>query len=460
MSNYSFRKKRSTFPYIFILLLMLGIGFYVYFSNNFERIPPTIKIKDHIFWNLKEPIKLSMSDNLAIGSYKISLFQDDKEILLESKNHLKHTKHLDITLKSPKSKLLSLKKKTFLKIEAYDKSFWNFAKGNKSVKVVEIIIDKRKPIVNIISKSYALRKGGSALVVFEARDKNLDSLYIQSSSGKRFQVVKFLKKGFYISLIGNSLKDKNFKMYIIAKDKAGNITKNYIPFYYKDKRYRISKIKLKDRFLEGKIEQLFFENYDKSDGDSFTKIQKFKFVNETMRKNNGKLIAKNTNKILESKFISFNIKPFIPLKNSKKVGSFGDHRYFHYKGEFVSESYHLGIDLASIKNDKILLSNNGKVVFAGHNGIYGNMPIIYHGLGLYTLYGHCSTLFVNEGDIVRVGDVIAKTGATGLALGDHLHFGVLVQGVEVRPQEWLDKNWIKANITDIIQRARKIIEKI
>jgi murein DD-endopeptidase MepM/ murein hydrolase activator NlpD len=76
---------------------------------------------------------------------------------------------------------------------------------------------------------------------------------------------------------------------------------------------------------------------------------------------------------------------------------------------------------------------------------------------LYTLYGHCSTLKVKEGDEVQKGDVIAKTGSTGLAMGDHLHFGILVQGVEVRPVEWLDKKWIKDNIDKVFKDANKII---
>lgn len=113
--------------------------------------------------------------------------------------------------------------------------------------------------------------------------------------------------------------------------------------------------------------------------------------------------------------------------------------------------------MASVKMAKIVASNDGKVVFSGYNGIYGNMPIIDHGLGLYTLYGHCSVIEVKEGDEVKRGEVIAKTGATGLALGDHLHFGILVQGVEVRPVEWLDSKWIRDNIDKIFKDADRII---
>jgi murein DD-endopeptidase MepM/ murein hydrolase activator NlpD len=100
------------------------------------------------------------------------------------------------------------------------------------------------------------------------------------------------------------------------------------------------------------------------------------------------------------------------------------------------------------------------VVFARLNGIYGNMPMIDHGFGLYTLYGHCSKMLVEEGEEVAQGQTIARTGMTGLALGDHLHFGVLVQGVEVWPMDWMKSNWIKKNIDKVFQKADRIIGKL
>ena len=156
----------------------------------------------------------------------------------------------------------------------------------------------------------------------------------------------------------------------------------------------------------------------------------------------------------------FNIYPFRPLKGATSVASFGDHRKYFYHDEFVSEANHMGLDLASVRMAPIIASNKGKVVFADDNGVYGNSPIIDHGLGLFSLYGHCSSMRVHEGDFIDRGHVVGNTGKTGLALGDHLHFGVYVQGVPVRPEEWMDKVWIKNNVTDIIKNAKKIIEKV
>jgi murein DD-endopeptidase MepM/ murein hydrolase activator NlpD len=156
---------------------------------------------------------------------------------------------------------------------------------------------------------------------------------------------------------------------------------------------------------------------------------------------------------------SWKLNKFYPLRNGQKVASYGDERHYYYgeKDNEVSQSYHVGYDLASTKMATIKASNPGTVVYASENGIYGNMPMIDHGLGLYSLYGHCSQLLVNEGDEVKTGDAIAKTGVTGLALGDHLHFGIVVQGVEVRPVEWFDQEWIRKNVDDIFKAADKII---
>jgi murein DD-endopeptidase MepM/ murein hydrolase activator NlpD len=118
----------------------------------------------------------------------------------------------------------------------------------------------------------------------------------------------------------------------------------------------------------------------------------------------------------------------------------------------------MGIDFASVKEADIVSSNRGLTVFAKYNGIYGNNLIIYHGLGFYSLYGHCSQFLTDKGEIVKAKQIVAKTGMTGLALGDHLHFGLMVQGVMVRPQEWMDSRWIKANITDVIKKAKEMID--
>jgi len=66
---------------------------------------------------------------------------------------------------------------------------------------------------------------------------------------------------------------------------------------------------------------------------------------------------------------------------------------------------------------------------------------------------------INSGESIPTDFHVANTGKSGYAMGDHLHFGVLVQGIEVRPAEWMDKTWMKLNITNVIKNAKEIIDR-
>ncbi len=103
--------------------------------------------------------------------------------------------------------------------------------------------------------------------------------------------------------------------------------------------------------------------------------------------------------------------------------------------------------MASVKNAEVPAANSGRIIFTGEQGIYGNLIIIDHGLGLMSMYSHLSEIFIKPGDLVQKAQIIGKTGSTGLAFGDHLHFGILVGGIEVTPLEWIDPKWIRDNVT-------------
>jgi len=106
------------------------------------------------------------------------------------------------------------------------------------------------------------------------------------------------------------------------------------------------------------------------------------------------------------------------------------------------------------RNYPIEAANNGKILFASNLGIYGNTVIIDHGLGLHTLYPHLSSIDVAVGQAVKKGQVVGRSGETGLAGGDHLHYGVLVDGIPVLPTEWWDAHWIEDNVDDKLAAAR------
>jgi len=439
-----------------LLGLIVGAG-YVYTASEFEREAPTVQAEDKLFWNRTEPLKIKLADNEALKSFEIILSDGQKSVLVKEGHFQKAQKEKIIEVKYPKDKGLNDKATRFkLKIVLVDGSLWNFLQGNKAEKILDINVDYKRPIVNVLANSYSITQGGSALVVFQAEDRNLDKLYIEAG-GRKYQAEPYKKKGYYASLIAWPFTQKSFAAKIIAIDKAGNKRVADIPFYLKNKNYRVSWIQAKDKFIDGKITELASNSIEYAHISD--RIERLKAINETMRLKNEAIIHSLGKKVSTKILDTWKIKKFYPLRNGQRVASYGDERHYYYKNKNneVSHSYHVGYDLASTKMAVIRTSNAGKVVYANENGIYGNMPMIDHGLGLYSLYGHCSQLLVNKGDEVKANQAIAKTGTSGLALGDHLHFGLLVQGVEVRPVEWFDQSWIRKNIDKVFKEADKII---
>jgi murein DD-endopeptidase MepM/ murein hydrolase activator NlpD len=453
------QRKSSVAAFVlgFIFLVLVGGVAFVFNSSLFEREAPKIALAKEIEWNLKDPINVHVEDGSGIRFVRASLFDGEKSVVLDTKEYKTPEKVVDLNLTFPKSGFGANKKVFELTVEATDSSKWNFFAGN-SINVKAVVkVDTKRPEVNIIGSSYKIMKGGVAAVIFKAQDEAMKSLYVETNFGKKFYPTPFYKEGYYITLVAWPTHIENFTASVVAIDRAGNLTKAHVPYFLQDRKYKTSTIALEDRFLDGKIADLIAEMAPER--SSLSKLEKFKFVNEDMRKGNEVNILKVTSGVPTEPILGFSLKPFYPLRNGKVVASFGDHRYYEYEKQPASESYHLGLDLASNAQATILSSNDGVVVFARENGIYGNNIIISHGLGVYSLYGHCSSYMVKEGDVVKAGDPIAKTGLTGLALGDHLHFGMYVQGVDVRPEEWMDEVWLKESVFNVMESAKKIMDR-
>ncbi len=441
---------------LLLLALLAGAG-YVYTAPEFEREVPQIEGQDNVFWNRKDPLIIKLKDNVGLKSYELVLSDGAKSVIVGQGPLPAQTKEQTLSVKYPKGKVLDPKAKHFtLEVTVNDSSLWNMMEGNSAQKTLNITLDYKRPNVNILANSRMINQGGAALVVFQAEDENLDALYVEAN-GNKFKPQPYKKEGYYAALIAWPFTEDTFSAKIIATDLAKNKRVTEIPFYHKNPKYKRSKIKASDKFIDGKITDLASSDPDYASIDD--KLEKLKAINETMRLKNEELIHDLSKKVSDEMLDSWKIKKFYPLRNGAKVASYGDHRFYYYKTKdnVVSESYHVGYDLASTKMATIKTSNAGTVVFTAENGIYGNMPMIDHGLGLYSLYGHCSQVLVNDGEEVHAGQAIAKTGMSGLALGDHLHFGILVQGIEVRPVEWFDAKWIKKFINNVFKEADNII---
>ncbi len=452
-------RKRSNFGSVIVsvaFLAIIGGIVYLYNSAMFEREKPVITIDNSGFWNLRAPLAVKIDDASGLMSYKVTLQSGNEQFVLADEEFEAPQSTQTLELTTPKRVYALKNKEVTITVEARDASKWNFFAGNTTSETTTLQVDKKRPYLSTIASSYRIIKGGSAVVIFKAEDDNMESFYVETNFGKRFTAQPFYKEGYYVTLIAWPVTEETFRATIIAKDSAGNVAKTSVPVIPYNKNYKISRISLSDNFLNGKVSELAYA-YGAEDGADL--IERFKFVNEEMRKRNEELIHTLTSKVSDTMVNNFPIKKMYPLKNAEVVAQFGDHRIYSYQGSQVSEAYHLGLDLASNAMSPILTQNPAVVTFAEENGIYGNMPVLYHGLGLYTIYGHCSAMMVKEGDSLRSNETVGKTGRSGYAMGDHLHFGVLVQGIEVRPQEWMDQDWIRKSITDPMREARKLINQ-
>lgn len=131
----------------------------------------------------------------------------------------------------------------------------------------------------------------------------------------------------------------------------------------------------------------------------------------------------------------YNLKSMVsPTTSTRYTAYCGDRRTYAYSNGKSSTSLHYGNDYGIPTGTPVTACGTGKVVMAENRISTGFSIVIEHLPGLYSLYYHLSELSVNEGDMVKPGDIIGKSGATGLATGPHLHWEMRLNGAAVRPE--------------------------
>ncbi|HCC56078.1 MAG TPA: M23 family peptidase, partial [Solibacterales bacterium] len=176
-----------------------------------------------------------------------------------------------------------------------------------------------------------------------------------------------------------------------------------------------------------------------STGDMLSRFLK---INGEMRRANNQTLA-DLRKDTADHFLF--TEPFYQVIPAVEA-QFADVRTYLYHGKKVDQQVHLGFDLADKSHMVVPAANGGRVVFAEMLGIYGNCIVIDHGAGLQSIYGHMSEFSVKKGDMVKRGQQIGRSGQTGMAGGDHLHYSMQVDGVQVNPVEWWDAHWLRDRI--------------
>jgi hypothetical protein len=226
---------------------------------------------------------------------------------------------------------------------------------------------------------------------------------------------------------------------VFASNGAGNDVTTPLTVIFPKKEqpvYTKHELQISDQFMQKVLGELD----PNGTGDPAARFVK---INSEMRKANNKTLAdlrfKTADRFLWSQ-------PFTRQSHSKAEATFADVRDYIYHGTKIDQQVHLGYDLAVTQHVGVEASNDGRVVWAAPLGIYGNCIVVDHGYGLQTIYGHLSRIDVHEGDMVKRSQVMGLSGMTGMAGGDHVHFAMQLDGVQIDPKEWWDPHWIQDHI--------------
>jgi murein DD-endopeptidase MepM/ murein hydrolase activator NlpD len=305
-----------------------------------------------------------------------------------------------------------------------------------------VTIDLTPPRIDVVASTRYLAPGGVGVIVFRVGDAVRSDIRVGAilfpsfAAGAQDRVALIALP--YDFAPGTPLT-------ISAQDEAGNGTSRGITAEILTRRFRHDRLEVKDAFLQLKVPELLPQH-----PPSQPLIDAFLVINRELRRQaeegKRKIAAKTADKPLWEG-------PFLQPRNTKVFSNFAETRTYIYGGREIDTQVHFGYDLASTKQAPVPAANTGVVVFTGPLTIYGNTIVIDHGWGLMTLYGHLSSIAVKVGDSVEKGQEMGRSGSTGLAIGDHLHYEVLVNGISVTPLEWWDPKWIRDRFNGPLKAA-------
>ncbi len=327
-------------------------------------------------------------------------------------------------------------------VTARDWSWRNGFRGNETQLQIPLEIDLQKPRVQVASGLTYVSRGGSGSVSYSINEETTrDGVMVGANFYRGFPAPG-----------GNAPQGRRFALFavpadaprdpqivVVAEDRAGNVANTTWPVVLKERILPDANITLPNRFLETKVRNLA----DAAGIPQDDLVRAFDRINTEMRSANEAQIREIVADPSESKLWNG---AFTQLRNSKVTSKFAEQRSYFFDGQKISEATHFGYDRASTAGAPVEASNSGLVAFVGDIGIYGNTVIIDHGMDLFSLYAHLSSVSVSAGDRVEKHDTLGFSGATGLAGGDHLHFAILLGGTYVEPLEWWDPAWVKTHV--------------
>lgn len=445
MSAFEPDRPRRRIPILgllfFIVVIGLAVGAY-YLGPRLERSAPQINLPASDVLGLS-PVEVVISDpGAGLKSVSATLSAEGVEHTLVSEQYAEPLSEKKFTI-ALTSKLAGLKEgPAVLRISARDASLWNLFGGNETVIEKKLTIDITPPTLELIADDRYINFGGVGAIVYKpSADTATSGVKIGQYFFPGFKGVIKDQPDYYFALFAHPYDvPAETRAALVATDQAGNSRQMSLVYEVRNVNFRKSTIAIPESFLQNKVTPLVQDVAARQGAARDV----FVAVNRKLRADNDNRIAEITRKGTPEMLWSG---AFRQLSNSKVEANFADHRTYVYNNETIDTAYHLGYDLSVTKRYPVEVANSGNAVFVGDLGIYGNTVIIDHGLGLFTLYSHLSSMDVKVGDAVKAQQIIGRTGETGLAAGDHLHYGVYLHGVAVLPVEWWDPKWIEDNIT-------------
>jgi hypothetical protein len=336
-----------------------------------------------------------------------------------------------------------------LRLQASDRSWRNWWHGTLAAVEHEVFIDTKPPAIEVLSKEHYVNQGGTGLVVYRLSEAcprsgvRVGARFYPGAAGY------FADRGLHLAFFALSHQDgPGTEVALEAVDRAGNAGRGRFAVHIKKKVFKKDTLAITDAF----IRQILPEFAADSPAPPNASLkEQFLAVNRDLRRKNYETLAAVTQRSASEMLWQG---AFLRLPNAAPRAGFADHRVYLYEGREIDQQDHLGVDLASLARSPVPAANAGIVVFAERLGIYGLTVLLDHGFGLFSMYSHLSEIAVAVGERIARGHILGATGATGLAGGDHLHFGVMVHQTFVDPIEWWDPAWIKNTIAAKLEAVK------
>ena len=312
------------------------------------------------------------------------------------------------------------------------------------------------PRASVMSTFHYVNHGGAEFVVYRATPSDVESGVRVGdvtypgfpASGAGITGDEATRVAFFALLHDQDL---TTPVSVFARDGAGNEASTPLDHRPFAKPFARSRLTIDDRFLQMVVPAIASTTPDMNLSTTPDDLlPSFLRINNDLRRRNNETLVELAKKTAPEMLWK---DAFQPLVNAAVESRFADNRTYVYKGKDVDQQVHLGFDLAVTQRIPVLAANNGIVVHAADLGIYGNCVVVDHGLGVQSLYAHLSSIDVKPGDRVEKGRQLGRSGLTGLAAGDHLHFTMLLNWHAVNPVEWWDPKWMQDRVLRKVAEA-------